>query len=101
MSAYSLQQQLAAARESIERLSGQIAGARGNAAGVAQATEVRQIAHCLNQEPTAIGHGRISGCADSRSTTRSRLGVGRRHRRRYRAESADREMGGTVPVPAR
>jgi hypothetical protein len=55
MSAYSLQQQLAAARQAYEKLSGQLAGMRTNSAApgavdklTAQATEVlEQIAHCL------------------------------------------------------
>jgi photosystem II stability/assembly factor-like uncharacterized protein len=56
MSAYSLQQQLAEAREAYEKLSGQVAATRGIAAGAsiamdrltAQGTELlEQIAHCL------------------------------------------------------
>jgi hypothetical protein len=55
MSAYSLQQQLAEAREAYEKLSGQVAATRGSAGGsiavdrlTAQGTELlEQIAHCL------------------------------------------------------
>jgi len=57
MSAYSLEQQLAAAREAYERLSGQIGGTRGNAAAsstldmlTGRATELlEQISHCLTE----------------------------------------------------
>ena len=102
MSAYSLQQQLAAAREAYERLSGQIAGARGNAAA-SQATEMlEQIAHCLtdayNVESAMDAYQGVPTAAQLRDldwawedgiaavTGLNRL-IG--------------EMGGTVPVPAR
>jgi hypothetical protein len=91
MSAYSLQQQLASAREAYEKVSGQIAGARTNSASSAadrltrRRTELlEQIAHCLtdayNVEAAMDGY---QGCRPPRNCA-IWIGCGVTESRRWR-----------------